>query len=338
MRRPEPWPPINGTGPIGLIRQDEVPSSTGMDKRSALGDTAVVTGHTTVALLIHYTTKEKPLDHPNTARRAPQEPLVASYNRVAAGYDTQRYVQVRANRLVELVGLPRGAKVLDVATGTGWAALAAAQVVGAAGQVVGVDISPGMLAQARRKAAMAGLTHVEFREGDAQQLDFAPDSFDAVLCASAIFFLPDMLAAVHAWQRVTTPGGWVAFTMSGDTLFHPMGTMFNARLARYGVRLPSPQRTQGLEDPAQCRTLLYKAGFEDIAVHTEPLGYYLPEVEAYWEDTVAWNGSRLGRLSQIPPEQREQFRAEHLAEVRTLVTDRGLWVDVPCHIAMGRKP
>src|SRR5688572_31415207 len=108
-----------------------------MDKRSASVETAVVMGHTMVALPIRHTTKEKPLDHPHTEHSAPQEPLVASYNLVAAGYDTQRHVQVRASRLVELVGLPRGAKVLDVATGTGWAALAAAQAVGAAGQVVG---------------------------------------------------------------------------------------------------------------------------------------------------------------------------------------------------------
>jgi ubiquinone/menaquinone biosynthesis C-methylase UbiE len=158
---------------------------------------------------------------------------------VAAGYDTQRYMRVCASRLVELVGLPSGAKVLDVATGTGWAALAAARTVGATGQVVGVDLTPAMLEQARRKAAMAHLTNVAFCEGDAQRLDFPPHSFDAVLCASAIFFLPDMLAAVREWQRVTKPGGRVAFSTCGDTLFHPMRAMLNARLSRYGVRLPN---------------------------------------------------------------------------------------------------
>jgi ubiquinone/menaquinone biosynthesis C-methylase UbiE len=93
--------------------------------------------------------------------------LVASYTLVAAGYDKQRYVRVRASRLVELVGLHNGEQVLDVATGTGWAALAAARTVGAASQVVGVDLTPAMLEQARRKAEMARLTNVDFREGDA---------------------------------------------------------------------------------------------------------------------------------------------------------------------------
>ena len=75
-----------------------------------------------------------------------------------------------------------------------------------------------------------------------------------------------------------------------------------------------------------------------IAVHTEQLGYYLRDVDEYWEDTVAWNGSWRGRIAQIPPEKLAQFRAEHLAEVSALATDRGIWVDVPCNVALGRKP
>lgn len=277
------------------------------------------------------------MHNPKAERSEQQAQLATSYTLVSAGYDTQRYVRVCASRLVELVGLHSGEQVLDVATGTGWAAMAAARTVGSAGQVVGVDLTKDMIEQARRKTAMARLTNVEFREGDAQHLDFTPDSFDAVLCASAIFFLPDMLEAVREWQRVTKPGGRVAFSTFGDRLFHPMRAMLNARLGSYGVLLPSQQRNPGLTDPEQCRDLLREAGFEHIAVHTEQLGYYLRDVDEYWEDTIAWNGGWRGRISQIPPEKREQFRAEHLAEVSALAIDRGIWVDVPCKFALGRK-
>ena len=59
--------------------------------------------------------------------------LLTAYSLVSSVYDTQRYVRVCAHRLVELLGLCSGAQVLDVATGTGWAAMAAGRTVGPAG-------------------------------------------------------------------------------------------------------------------------------------------------------------------------------------------------------------
>lgn len=80
-----------------------------------------------------------------------RQQLVASHGLVSGGYDKQRFVRLCANRLVEVIGLRGGEKVLDVATSTGWTAMAAAQIVAPTGQVVGVDIAKDMLEQARRK-------------------------------------------------------------------------------------------------------------------------------------------------------------------------------------------
>jgi arsenite methyltransferase len=266
-----------------------------------------------------------------------RQPLLAAYNLVSSGYDTQRYVRVCAHRLVELLGLHSGAQVLDVATGTGWAAMAASGTVGPTGHVVGVDMTPEMLQEARRKMAAAHLTNVEVREGDAEHLDFADNSFDAVCCASALFFLPHMLEAIREWQRVLRPGGRVAFSVFGATLFQPMRTMFTDRIQTYGVSLPPRRPSQRLTTPEQCQDLLQEAGFSDLEVRTEQLGYYLSDANAYWEDTVRWNGGRRDLLSQLPPDKLDQFRAEHLADVSALATDQGIWVDNPCIFALGRK-
>src|SRR5712692_1124003 len=149
--------------------------------------------------------------------------VVADLNALAETYDTLRFVQVSARRLVELAALPFGAQVLDVATGTGWAALAAAQYVGPTGKVLGVDLAPDLLECARQKVTAAGLTHVEFQEGDAERLDFADQRFDVVLCASSLFFVPDMLAALREWWRVLKPGGQVGFSGFGPTYSQPLG-------------------------------------------------------------------------------------------------------------------
>jgi len=70
-------------------------------------------------------------------------------------------------------------------------------------------------------------------------------------------------------------------------------------------------------------------------VQSEQLGYYFRTVEEYWEES--WASQRRLALLQLAPAQREQFQAEHLAEVGALVTDQGLWRDVAVNFARGWK-
>ena len=258
--------------------------------------------------------------------------VVADFNAMTERYDTLRFVQVCARRLVDLAALSPGTQVLDVATGTGWAAMAAAQHVGPTGRVLGVDLAPDLLECARQKVAAAGLTHVEFREGDAERLDIADQRFDVVLCASALFFVPDMLAALREWHRVLTPGGQVGFSGWGLTNWQPMQDLWDARLRQYGVT-SSPNRR--LAEPETCRRLLHEAGFVQSEVQSEQLGYYFRTVEEYWEER--WASTSRRAVLQLAPAQREQFKAEHLVEAGALATDQGIWRDVATNFARGWK-
>jgi arsenite methyltransferase len=261
--------------------------------------------------------------------------IVANFNALAETYDIPRFTQVCARRLVDLAALPPGAQVLDVATGTGWAALAAAQHVGPTGRVLGVDLAPELLERARQKVATTGLTHVEFRAGDAQRLDLGDQAFDVVLCASALFFVPDMLAALREWHRVLKPGGQVGFSGFGPTFGQPMRDLWAARLRQYGVSLPTGSQDHRLAEPETCRRLLHEAGFVQTEVQSEQLGYYFRTVEEYWEES--WAGPRRMTVMQLAPAQREQFKAEHLAEVGALATAQGIWRDVAVNFARGWK-
>src|SRR4051794_5077163 len=84
-----------------------------------------------------------------------------------------------SKRMVELAGVERGSRVLDVAAGYGEPSLTAATVAGPEGKVVATDISPEMLAYGRERAAAAGLGNVEFVESEAASLEFPAESFDA---------------------------------------------------------------------------------------------------------------------------------------------------------------
>src|SRR2546422_9328903 len=103
-----------------------------------------------------------------TETRVPDDPkhrVVADLNALAEPYDTLRFVQVSARRLVELAALPRRAQVLDIATGTGWAAMAAAQPIGPTGTVLGGGLGPDLLECARQMVAAARPTHVGCQAG-----------------------------------------------------------------------------------------------------------------------------------------------------------------------------
>lgn len=275
-----------------------------------------------------------------TANNDPKDRVVAEFNAMADTFDTRRFFPLSAHRLVDRMALPAGAQVLDVATGTGWAALAAAQRVGPTGTVVGIDLAPALLARARQKAAAAGLTQVEFRNGDARRLAFADQRFDVVLCATALFLMPDMLAALREWWRVLRPGGQVGFSAWGPTYRQPLQGLWDARLQPYGVARPTsaPDRagTLHLADLETCQRVLHEAGFAPIAVQREHVAYAFRTAEEWWAEMST---SRSGlAVWQLAPAQRAQFQAEHLAEVAALATAQGIAVDVAINFARGGKP
>src|SRR5262245_60456032 len=96
----------------------------------------------------------------------------ATYNAAADSYDlaANAFWERYGRKTIERLALPSGARVLDACCGSGASAIPAAQVVGASGSVLGVDLAGDLLALARAKAAAAGLTNLEFRTGDVLEL------------------------------------------------------------------------------------------------------------------------------------------------------------------------
>src|SRR5262245_3378793 len=112
----------------------------------------------------------------------------------------------QAEHLCETADLLAGWKVLDVATGSGNAAIAAAR---RGCEAVGVDYVPALLERGRLRAAAEHLD-VRFIEGDAEQLPFPNASFDAVLSIYGVMFAPDHQRAAAELVRVCRPCGRIA--------------------------------------------------------------------------------------------------------------------------------
>lgn len=103
--------------------------------------------------------------------------------------------------------LPEGAAVLDVGAGAGFDAQQAARQVGPRGRVIGVDLTPAMVAKARAGAAAAGLANVEFHEGRAEALPLPDASVDVVISNGVINLCPDKGVVYRELFRVLRPGG-----------------------------------------------------------------------------------------------------------------------------------
>ena len=103
--------------------------------------------------------------------------------------------------------LAAGETVLDLGSGAGFDAFLAAREVGGTGRVVGVDMTPEMIERARRNAATAGYSNVEFRSGRIEALPVADASVDVVISNCVINLVPDKAAVYREVARVLRPGG-----------------------------------------------------------------------------------------------------------------------------------
>ncbi len=106
-----------------------------------------------------------------------------------------------------LGALRPGEKVVDVGSGAGIDSLIAARMVTPGGQVIGVDMTPAMIAKARRAAREAGVGNVKFCLGYAESLPVETGWADAVISNGVLNLVPDKLAALQEMQRALKPGG-----------------------------------------------------------------------------------------------------------------------------------
>jgi SAM-dependent methyltransferase len=200
----------------------------------------------------------------------------------AAWHDEfERGAAVVTARLLELAGVRPRQRVLDVATGHGEPALTAAAAVGPEGRVVGIDISPGMLAKARDRAGDAG--QVEFAEGDMEAADFPPGSFDVVLSRFGLMLALDHVGTFRALARVLAPGGVLAAAVWGPAETHLLSAGPVALTEHLGLPAPPPgvPSTFSMADAGKLAGELTEAGFEDVEVTEQVVPFRFASVDDY---------------------------------------------------------
>lgn len=257
--------------------------------------------------------------------------LAGVFDRAASTYDRigDAYHAHFARRLVDLAAIPNGARLLDVACGRGAVLLAAA---GTTGSLTGIDVSPGMIELAAQDLRAAGVTNVDLRVMDAERLEFADSSFDAVTAAFMLFFLPNPERAAAEFHRVLAPGGRLAVSTWGEE--DPRWAWEDELLAAAG----KPRRralNRPFDDPQEVIELLSAAGFVDLQAHHEETGIHFATEQDWWD--WHWSFSLRGVLEQLDPQAVDDLRDKSFQRMASLKTLRGYPMRLNAWIVTGSR-
>ena len=194
-----------------------------------------------------------------------------------------------SDRLVELAGIERGSRVLDIAAGYGEPTLAAARKAGPDGLVIASDIAGEMIAFGRERAAAAGVTTIQFIEREAAALQFPDHSFDAAVSRWGIIFEPEAEAAARRVRRFLKHGGRFAISSWGPPERVPLLAIpMRAAAARLQLPPPPPGAPGPLSrsTPDALRALLDAGGFSDVHVEEAEVTYEFESAAEFAEFTM----------------------------------------------------
>ena len=233
-----------------------------------------------------------------------------------------------------------GHRVLDIGCGTGRSSRDVARTVGPAGEVLGVDLSGRMVAEARRRAASEGLENVRFEQADAQVHPFAEGEFDAVISNFGAMFFSDPVAAFSNFGRAVRAGGRLAMLGWRELARNEWLLGFREALAA-GRTLPEPPPGApgpfGLADADRDRDILAAAGFVDVELRSidEPVEFGTDLDDAYAFARTA------GIVEGLTKDLDEQTRADALARLRAMLaaheTPEGVLLGTSAWLITARK-
>lgn len=273
---------------------------------------------------------------PNQASNDQRKAMIQNgFDTVASGYDhpSLSFFPETAKRLVEHLQLNPTDNLLDVCTGTGVVALTAAEKL-TQGKVTGIDLSSGMLQQAKNKASDRNLSNAQFQQMDLENLEFEAGAFDVTTSSFGLFFLEDMTKGLTNIASSVRPGGKVAITTFTGEAFSPMADIFIKRFESTGRVVPPPSWRR-LATEELIREQFNAVGITKVDIHHEPLGYQMTSSQMWWD--VVWNAGWRALLNQMTEEEQKEFEKVHREEIDEVLGDDGVWFNTEVLIAVGEK-
>jgi ubiquinone/menaquinone biosynthesis C-methylase UbiE len=200
--------------------------------------------------------------------------------------------------MLDMAGITTGKRVLDVAAGAGEQTIRIARRVGPSGYVLATDIAPNILTFAEKAAQQAGLTNVETRVMDGENLELKEAAFDAVISRVGLIYLPDQQKALTGMRGVLKDGGKKAamvYSTAEQNQFFSIPVSIIRRRAQLPPPLPGQPGPFSLGSPGVLEDAYRQAGFDDIQTRLVPAPLRMPSAAS----CVRFERESFGALHQM---------------------------------------
>ena len=212
------------------------------------------------------------------------------WDQAASGWNAhtaqiREWLQPATEAMLEMAGVRRGARVLDVAAGTGDQTLDIAQRVGPDGYVLATDLSASILEFAKGNARRAGYANVGTLVADGESLQIDEGGFDATVCRLGLMLFPDPRQGLREMYRALKPGGGVCTIVFSRPETNPcVTTLLSTALKHAGLPPRDPYQPGGLLSlgkPGLIDEMFRGAGFKDVATTRMDAPFRLPSAQDY---------------------------------------------------------
>ncbi|BCL38397.1 class I SAM-dependent methyltransferase [Nostoc sp. MS1] len=235
--------------------------------------------------------------------------------------------------LLDAIKVKSGVKLLDVACGTGWLSAAA---IKRQAIVTGLDYAENMVAIARERCPQG-----RFYQGDALNLPFDANEFEAIVCNLGILHFPEPERAIAESFRVLKSGGYYAFTCWTPPTRNPFMALILGAVQNYGnmnVDLPQGPPLFRFGEATECYHVLSKAGFNQVFINELSINWTFSQAQDVMP-TVVVSTARLGPLLAMQTQEQQRNIERAIIEgASRYSTDNGVEIPASVVLAVGSKP
>ncbi|MFW9880719.1 MAG: class I SAM-dependent methyltransferase [Candidatus Thorarchaeota archaeon] len=264
------------------------------------------------------------------------------FTRAAPTYDQVgfRISDYFGKRLVEFTEIPKGAKVLDVASGRGGSLFPISNLVGPQGLVIGIDIAEGMVQKTTEEIIKRGVSNAKMMRMDAENLEFQDNTFDIAIYGFCIYFFPQYEIALKESYRVLKPNGKIGFSTPLRGTFDEIKWL-NDLFAKF---LPKNIENNGKEEEPNgpdfntmegMKKILLKIGFKDVHNKLDEKEFICENVDELWKGL--WSQFTRRELETFSSEKLQKFKEEIAKEFQKYSSEDGLHWNAIALYTFGRK-